>query len=166
MDYNRWLYKPPRNRTGIELNKALKTRYEWDNLTENEVIKLRQRLRYNYEATLKNVGIKQIEYNEDTVTEYLKISYMFIEQKMKDRQGNPKPTDWLLLKDEFTAFLESITWLNRHVNMKKILKLLDIPERYEFKKNRIKSKSIKQETGMLLTPSEILEFFYNKYIIE
>ena len=91
---------------------------------------------------------------------------MFIEQKMKDRQGNPKPTDWLLLKDEFTAFLESITGLNRHVNMKKILKLLDIPERYEFKKNRIKSKSIKQETGMLLTPSEILVFFYNKYIIE
>lgn len=152
--------------TGIELNNALKTRYEWDDLTENESIKLRQRLRYDYETTLKNTGIKQIEYDEDTVKEYLSISPMFIKRSMKDTQGNPKPTDWLLLKDEFTAFLESRAGLNRHINMKEILKMLDMPENYKFKKTRIKSNNPKQETGMILTPGEILEFFYNVFVIE
>ena len=150
--------------TGIELNNALKNRYEWDDLTENEKLTLKQRLRYDYETTLKKRDV-DISYDTDTVKEYMNASPMFQKRQMKDKKGNPLPIDYILLKEEFQAFVESPAGLNRHIDIKEIFELLDIPSTYQMKRIKSTSKSGKKVTGIILTTNEVLEFLYNEYSI-
>ena len=73
----------------------------------------------------------------------------------------------MLLKNEFEEFVKSPGGLNRNISGADILKLLEIPK--EFKRVQCKpiNENDKKESprGMVITLSEILEYFYNEITI-
>ena len=147
--------------SGVKLNKGFYTHYEWDDLTENESIKLRTRLRYNFEETLKNKGIA-VNYDPDTVKEYFKLNRMFHDKKNKN-----KPISYVLHKEEFESFIRSPGGLNRNISAEDGLKLLGIDK--EFKRLRCDTVNEANKdfriTCTPITPEEVLEAFYGEIVI-
>ena len=147
--------------TGIPLNKGFYNRYEWDDLTENEVLVLRSRLRYDYETKLKSIN-KNVIYDIETVENYFSVSNMFLKREMKN-----KADEWVLLKNEFEEFVKSPGGLNRNISGDDILKLLEIQKPFKRMKYNTANEDTKENkiTCMVITPSEILEYFYNEVTI-
>ena len=146
--------------SGVKLNRGFYNRYEWDDLTENESVKLRGRLRYNFEETLKNKGIPII-YDVSTVEKYFNLNKMFHPKKNKN-----KPISYVLHKDEFESFIHSPGGLGRNISAEDGLKLLSIDKKFK----RLRYDTVNEAnkdfriTCTPITPEEVLEAFYGEIV--
>lgn len=146
--------------TGVTLCDGLKTVYNWDDLTEDETLKLYERLRYEYEKTLKNHKVT-VDYEPETISIFAGLCNWIV--TAKDKRETNGEIKYYIRQDEFIQFVKSPAGLGHHVGVDEIVNMLNLPDTFKEKRKANQGVNDKKKPRALeLTAEEIKIYLFNE----